>query len=106
MARPRTSPISRWEVHADGRSALCDNFRITTLPGGKKLRGINQDKGQQHAIEACCRALKEGSGPVLPIHQLLGASLACLATIESLATAARVPIVPYATRSETEASAP
>ncbi|HEB91093.1 MAG TPA: oxidoreductase, partial [Deltaproteobacteria bacterium] len=43
-------PKERWEVHADGKSAICDNFRVTTLPGGKKIRGVNQDKGQGEAV--------------------------------------------------------
>jgi predicted dehydrogenase len=36
----------RFEVHADGKSASCENYRVTVLPGGKKVKGVNQDKGQ------------------------------------------------------------
>ena len=50
-------PKERWEVHADGKSAVCDNFRVTTLPGGKKIKGVNQDKGQETAVEEVVRAL-------------------------------------------------
>jgi len=45
-------PKERWEVHADGKSAVCDNFRVTTLPGGEKVKGVNQDKGQEGAVTA------------------------------------------------------
>jgi predicted dehydrogenase/threonine dehydrogenase-like Zn-dependent dehydrogenase len=85
-------PKERWEVHADGRSAVCDNFRVTTLPGGKKVRGVNQDKGQGSAVASCCRALTEGLGPVMPVHESIGATLACLATLESMSSADLVGI--------------
>jgi hypothetical protein len=85
-------PKERWEVHADGKSAVCENFRVTTLPGGKKVRGVNQDKGQKGAVDACCRALAKGLGPVIPIHELIGVTAASLATLESVSSAARVAI--------------
>ena len=76
----------RWEVHADGKSAVCDNYRTTLLPGGKKVRGLNQDKGQASAVEACCRALREGSGSVMSVEDSMAASLACLAMLEAMAS--------------------
>lgn len=93
-------PKERWEVHADGRSALCDNFRVTTLPGGRKVRGMNQDKGQQSAVDSCCRAITEGLGPIMPIHQSIGASLACLATLQSMCSAEVVGIKRAEARSD------
>ena len=85
-------PKERWEVHADGRSAVCDNFRVTTRPGGKKVRGVNQDKGQANAVASCCRALAEGLGPIMPVQQSIAATLACLATLESMSSAEFVGI--------------
>jgi predicted dehydrogenase len=85
-------PKERWEVHADGKSAVCENFRVTTLPGGKKVRGVNQDKGQKRAVDTCCHALANGLGSVIPIRELIGVSVASLATLESMSSAARVPI--------------
>jgi predicted dehydrogenase len=64
----------RWEAHADGRSAVCDNFRLTTLPGGKRIRGLNQDKGQESAIAGCLRALREDGEAPIPIGELLAVS--------------------------------
>jgi predicted dehydrogenase len=70
-------PKERWEVHADGRSALCDNFRTTLLPGGKKLRGVNQDKGQEAAIRAVLEALRTpGASSPLPLEDILAVSRA------------------------------
>jgi len=57
----------RFEVHADGKSAVCDNYRVTTLPGGKKVRGVNQDKGQQWAVRATVEALASSRESPLPI---------------------------------------
>lgn len=64
-------PKERWEVHADGKSAVCENFRVTTLPGGKKVRGINQDKGQGEAVAAVLRAIQSGGGSPIPIDEIL-----------------------------------
>jgi hypothetical protein len=85
-------PKERWEVHADGQTAICDNFRTTTLPGGKKIRGLNQDKGQANAVESFCRALSEGLGPVMSIQESVGATLASLATLTSMASVEMVRI--------------
>lgn len=91
----------RWEVHADGQSAVCDNFRGTTLPGGKKLRGVNQDKGQKAAIDATRLALAEGFGSVIPLDELVAVAMGSLATLESASRGERVEIK-RARRSEGE----
>ena len=60
-------PKERWEVHADGKSAVCDNFRVTTLPGGKKIKGVNQDKGQERAVGEMLGRLRDGrESPIAP----------------------------------------
>ena len=82
----------RWEVHADGRSALCDNFRVTTLPGGRKVRGVNQDKGQKGALESCRRALAEGLGSPIALDEIVATSIASIATLESVARGERVAV--------------
>jgi predicted dehydrogenase/threonine dehydrogenase-like Zn-dependent dehydrogenase len=67
-------PKERWEAHADGRSALCDNFRVTTLPGDQRVRGVNQDKGQAEAVRATLEALRAGRPSPLPMHELSSTS--------------------------------
>jgi polar amino acid transport system substrate-binding protein len=56
----RDLPKERWEASADGRSALCENFRATRLPGGRPLKTLNQDKGQAAAVAAVIDAVRRG----------------------------------------------
>ena len=67
-------PKERWEVHADGKSAICDNFRVTTLPGGKQLKGLNQDKGQATAIAATWAAIREGEPSPITLDEIRSTS--------------------------------
>ena len=67
-------PKERWEVHADGKSAICDNFRVTTLPGGKQLKGLNQDKGQATAIAATLAAIREGEPSPITLDEIRSTS--------------------------------
>lgn len=69
-----TLPKERWEAHADGRSAVCENFRTTRLPGGEKLRGVNQDKGQVEALRATLAALRTGAPSPLPLGEIAATS--------------------------------
>ena len=69
-------PKERWEVHADGKSAVCDNFRVTTLPGGKKVKGVNQDKGQERAVGEMVRALAASGASPMVVADLVGVSRA------------------------------
>ena len=48
---------------ADGRTALCDNFRRTNVLGGQSLRTWNQDKGQATAVACCGLASSLSSAP-------------------------------------------
>ena len=70
-----TLPKERWEVHADGRSAVCDNFRVTTLPGGKKIRALNQDKGQRDAVRAAIEVARSSGTSLLSLGEVFSASL-------------------------------
>jgi predicted dehydrogenase len=67
-------PKERWEVHADGKSAVCDNFRTTTLPGGKRLRGVNQDKGQETALLETLSAMREGRASPILLAEIVSTS--------------------------------
>ncbi len=67
-------PKERFEVHADGKSAVCDNYRVTTLPGGKKVRGMNQDKGQGEAVRTTIEALRAGKPSPFALTDLLATS--------------------------------
>ena len=76
-------PKERWEVHADGKSAICENFRVTTLPGGKKLKGLNQDKGQVGAVQAFVDAARKSSGAVMSMEEILSTSRITLSMLAS-----------------------
>jgi len=89
-----TLPKERWEVHADGESAICDNFRKTSLSKGKGLKTLNQDKGQAAAIEKTIECLKHGSGSPIPIAEVLSTSRVTFAIVESLRSGRAVALEP------------
>jgi len=67
-------PKERWEVHADGKSAACENFKLTTLPNGTKVRGVNQDKGQATALLETLAAVRGGDASPLSIAEIVATS--------------------------------
>ncbi|MEM9173617.1 MAG: bi-domain-containing oxidoreductase [Myxococcota bacterium] len=83
-------PKERWEVHADGRSAICDNFRVTSMPGRKPLRTLNQDKGQATAIADFGRCVREGGPSPMRLVEISGATRTTFAMVESSRTGAPV----------------
>ena len=85
-------PKERFEVHAEGKSATCDNFRKTVLPGGKKIRGVNQDKGQERAIRATLDALRSGSAAPISLPEIVGVSRTTFGILESIRLGASVAI--------------
>jgi predicted dehydrogenase len=79
-------PKERWEVHAEGGSAICENFRVTQLPGGKKHRTMNQDKGQASAISEFARCLQSGAGSPVALDSILATSRTTFSVLESMRT--------------------
>lgn len=67
-------PKERFEVHADGKSAVCDNYRVTTLPGGKKVKGLNQDKGQGTAVGETIGAVRAGGASLISVEEWVSTS--------------------------------
>jgi predicted dehydrogenase len=76
-------PKERFEVSADGRTAACDNFRESRLPGGAKHKTLNQDKGQSEAVKAVTLAVRSGAPSPFPLELLLAVSRATLRAAES-----------------------
>ena len=68
-------PKERFEVHADGKSALCENYRSTALPGGDRVRGVNQDKGQAAALEATLSAIRTAAASPMTVEEIESAAL-------------------------------
>lgn len=67
-------PKERFEVHADGKSASCENYRVTTLPGGKKVKGVNQDKGQGGAVRETVACIRSSVPSPLELDQWVSTS--------------------------------
>ena len=81
-------PKERFEVHCDGRSARCDNYRTTELPGGEKVKGINQDKGQDQALRATISALRSGAPSPISLREIIQVSRATQAIEDSIRSGA------------------
>jgi len=79
-------PKERFEVSADGRTAACDNFRETRLPGGRKHKTLNQDKGQAGAVKTAIEAVRTGAASPFALDELLAVSRATLRAAESART--------------------
>ena len=79
-------PKERWEASADGRTALCDNFRATRIPGGQNVKTLNQDKGQATAVREVVEALRAGSASPFSVDEIVAVSRATFAIQESART--------------------
>jgi len=83
----------RFEVSADGRSAVCEDFRRTEFHGGdsKPVRG-SQDKGVSGELQAFTDAVRSGGQPPITLDSLIRTSRVTFAIRESLRTGASVAI--------------
>lgn len=88
-------PKERFELHADGRSARCDNYRTTELPDGKRVKGVNQDKGQQTAVEETLAALRSGAASPIPLAEIVAVSRATQAIVDALEQGRPVSVAPW-----------
>ncbi len=71
-------PKERFEVSADGRTARCENFKETHLPNGKKVRTLNQDKGQHAAVKAVVEAVRRGEQSPFTLNSISAVTVATL----------------------------
>jgi predicted dehydrogenase len=85
-------PKERFEVSAEGRTASCDNYRETRLPGGKRLKTLNQDKGQRAAVQAVLEAVRDGSPSPFSLASLVATSRATLRAADSIRSGRAVRI--------------
>ncbi len=77
-------PKERIEVSGDGRTARCENFRVTRLERGRPLRTLNQDKGQATALAETLDALHQGRPSPLALEEIEAVSRATFAVLESV----------------------
>jgi predicted dehydrogenase/threonine dehydrogenase-like Zn-dependent dehydrogenase len=85
-------PKERWEASADGRTAICDNFRETKIHGGKGLKTLNQDKGQTTAIAEVVAAVRDGAASPFTLEELYATSDATFAVDRSIRSGAAEPV--------------
>ena len=85
-------PKERFEVSSGGRTAICDNFRTTRLPGGRKLRTVNQDKGQKRAVAAVIEAVRAGAASPWTFAEILAVTDATFAIERSIRSGDALPI--------------
>jgi polar amino acid transport system substrate-binding protein len=79
-------PKERWEASADGRTATCENFRQTHIPGRKSVKTLNQDKGHDAAVREVIEAVRAGGPSPFDLDELLAVSRATFAMHESART--------------------
>lgn len=85
-------PKERFEASADGLSASCNNFRVTTLSGRRDVKGLNQDKGQAEAIAQVLQALRAGQPSPITLEDLEATSMTTFAMLESAARGVPVDV--------------
>jgi predicted dehydrogenase/threonine dehydrogenase-like Zn-dependent dehydrogenase len=85
-------PKERFEVSADGRTAACENFRSTRLPGGRRFRTANQDKGQRAAVREVVEAVRRGAPSPFRWEEIRAVSLATLRAAASRASGRSRPL--------------
>ena len=85
-------PKERFEASADGKTARCDNFRRTTVHGGKGLRTWNQDKGQATAVREVIAAVRAGAPSPFGWAEIDATTRATFAMLESARRGAPVSI--------------
>jgi polar amino acid transport system substrate-binding protein len=84
----------RLEAFAGSRTAILDDYRSLELSDGRKRdcrKRRTQDKGHEQEIEAFVAATRAGEPPV-PLAEVANVSVAAIAIVESLQTAAPVAI--------------
>jgi polar amino acid transport system substrate-binding protein len=87
-------PKERFEVSAEGRTARCENFKTTHVSGARRLRTLNQDKGQPVAIAEVLAAVRAGRPSPFPLAQIAGVSHACFSLLASLESGRVTPVAP------------
>jgi predicted dehydrogenase/threonine dehydrogenase-like Zn-dependent dehydrogenase len=81
-------PKERFEASADGRTALCDNFRNTRVLGGQSLRTWNQDKGQAKAVAEVIAAVRSGAPSPFSWSEIAATTRTTFALLDSLRSGA------------------
>ena len=87
---PEPAPISA--TTSPGRTAACTNFRESRLPTGKKLRTLNQDKGQATAVQCVVEAVRTGAPSPFALEEIAAVSRATLRAAQAVSTGQAVSL--------------
>ena len=82
-------PKETLEIFGDGRVIRMENFRITTgfgFKGFRSFRTWRQDKGHRAEIAAFVDAVAAGGPPLIPFDEIVNATKASFASVESART--------------------
>ena len=85
-------PKERFEVSAEGKTAICDNFRSTRVMGQRAFKTVNQDKGQHAAVREVIEACRTGAGSPIGLEELAATSATTFGMIESMRTGLAVDL--------------
>ena len=85
-------PKERFEVSSERKTAICENFRRTTVMGGTPLKTLNQNKGQREAVLAVIEACRTGAGSPFTLEELTANSETTFGILESMRTGQAVDL--------------
>ncbi|HVN37874.1 MAG TPA: bi-domain-containing oxidoreductase [Myxococcota bacterium] len=65
-------PKERFEISGDGKTVLCENFRTTRILGSgrRKIRTLNQDKGQAGAVSEILECVRSGAASPFRVEEI------------------------------------
>jgi polar amino acid transport system substrate-binding protein len=90
-------PKERFEASADNCTVQCDNYRLTRiLRGGRtrRVRTLNQDKGQRAAVREVIEAVREGRPSPFSLADVEAVSRATFAMLASARSGLCVALAP------------
>jgi predicted dehydrogenase len=76
-------PKERFEASGEGRTASCENFKLTRISGHRNLRTMNQDKGQAAAVAEVLESVRTGRPSPFSLEEIRGVSRATFAILEA-----------------------
>ena len=87
-------PKERVEIYSEERTAVIDNFRITTGFGFKKFKKLKTslNKGHKKQFELLIDQVKNGGPSLIPINEIINTTKASFAAIESLKNSSWIQI--------------
>jgi len=86
-------PKERFEVSAEGKTAISENFRTTWVVGERPFKTLNQNKGQQEAVLEVLEACRSGAGSPIALEELAANSETTFGMLESMRSGLVVDLV-------------